>query len=170
MHPYERETCQIMIERDFAVPAEFVVTASTVITLLPLVYIIIFMAIDAFRSDFVFIEVAFVTLSAGYFFMFTEKRKIGFFIVIEFKSLPGRGSVAVGTFLAISAFMVIVALMAAITLLRYLFLQVARSVATVACGVLMFADQWEIGLLLMVKVRLFPLTAFMTALTFFAVS
>lgn len=83
MHTNERETAEIMIERNFRIPAGSVMTLLAVLVRLPFMHIIKAMTADTVGGGLLVIQVAFVTGNALCSTMFAGQSKFRIPVVIE---------------------------------------------------------------------------------------
>ena len=114
----QRENTDVMIEANFVLPGDFIVTLAAVGTLFFLVGIVQLMAAITGGIDFPGFSAGPVASRTQQFFMPPFERKVGFSVMIEGRRIPSFGRVAILTLLAIRPVMNIVSTMTAVTVTR----------------------------------------------------
>lgn len=83
MHANQGEAGEIVIEKDFFVPAFFVMAVFALLALLALVDIVLSMAGYAVGFHFLLVYFTLVAKGTGQVLVFAAKRKIGLLVVVE---------------------------------------------------------------------------------------
>jgi len=91
----ERETAQIMVESNFFLPGNFIVTLVALGALFIFMNIVLFVAAVTSGINFLCFSANCMTCLAGQVFMRTVEREIGVCVVIKFCILPSRDDMTV---------------------------------------------------------------------------
>lgn len=161
----QREMRYIMVKPHFLAPPPVIVAVLAELTLLTLMYIIIFMAIVTSHADLYLIWIALMASATRGIFMFATQFEFGL-IVIEFGFLPITGVMAGLTFDAILAFMHIIRLMTGYAGQLKFYFKSIFLVAGTAGNIGMFTGQRKLSVLVVIKTHLFPVPR---GMAFFAI-
>lgn len=112
----EREAAQIMVESNFFLPGNFIVTLPTLGALLFLMNIVLFVTAVTGGINFLCFSANRMTCLADQIFMRAVEREIGVCVVVKFCVLPSSDDMTVLAFFTVQLVMNIIGTMAAVTI------------------------------------------------------
>ena len=115
----ERETAQIMVESNFFLPGNFIVTLVALGALFIFMNIVLFVAVVTSGINFLCFSTNCMTCLADQVFMRTVEREIGVCVVVKFCILPSSDDMTVLAFFTVQLVMNIIGTMAAVTITRF---------------------------------------------------
>ena len=115
----ERETAQIMVESNFFLPGNFIVTLAALGALLILMNIVLFVTAVTGGINFFCFSANGMTCFTDQLFMRAVECEISVCVVIKFCILPSRDDMTVLAFFTVQLVMNIICTMAAVTITRF---------------------------------------------------